>query len=145
MALNSVERHIQAGGLFTFKVAAGQTVKVGQLVEISGDQTVSLASADSKKVIGVVYSGTVGVDGVGTGYVGNNGDVVTVVSLRPIVYLTAGAAITAGSFIKAGTAGKAIAHADGGAYVAGEFKQVVGMAITAASGDGVTFLATLGN
>lgn len=144
MALNSVERHIQAGGLFTFKVAAGQTIKIGQLVEISGDQTVSLAATDSKKVIGVVYSGTVGVDGVTTGYVGNSGDVVTVVTLRPIVYLTAGAAITAGAYLKAGTAGKAVAHADTGTYVAGEFKQVFGIALTAASGDNQVFLAALG-
>lgn len=106
MARNKVEYHIQDGALFTFKVKAGQTVKIGELVEISGDMEVQRAGATSTKVVGVVYSGTVGLDGLNVGYKGDNGDVVTVVVFKPFVYLTAGAAVTAGQPVKSDANGK---------------------------------------
>jgi hypothetical protein len=109
MARNKVEYHIQDGSLHTFKVKAGQTVKIGQLVEIQGDMEVGLPSAlTSQKVIGLVYSGTVGVDGLNVGYQGNNGDVATVIVLKPIVYINAGEALVAGDAVQSSTAGKAV-------------------------------------
>jgi Uncharacterized conserved protein (DUF2190) len=109
MARNKVEYHIQDGSLFTFKVKAGQTVKIGDLVEIQGDMEVGLPSAlTSQKVIGQVYSGTVGIDGLGVGYQGNNGDVATVIVLKPITYVTAGENLVAGDVVQSNTTGKAV-------------------------------------
>jgi hypothetical protein len=108
MARNFVEYHIQEGAFHTFKVSAGQTIRIGQMVEIVGDRTVGVAGAGSTKAIGVVYSGSVGKDGLNTGYVGDEGDVVTVVALKPLVYLEAGEAVTAGDVLVTeanGTAG----------------------------------------
>lgn len=109
MARNKVEKHIQAGAFHTFKVKAGQTVKIGQFVEIQGDMEVGLPSAlTSQKVIGQVYSGTVGLDGVKDGYKGDNGDVATVIVLKPMTYVPAGEALVAGDVFQANTAGKAV-------------------------------------
>lgn len=138
MALNKVEYHVQSGAFFTFKVQAGQTVKIGEIVEIVGDRTVKTAVADSQAPVGVVYSGTVGVDGVTTGYQGNNGDVVTVIVLKPIVYLTAGATVAAGNQLKTGANGTAVP-----ATVATDlYNERVGIAITGAA-SGSKFLALL--
>jgi Uncharacterized conserved protein (DUF2190) len=109
MARNKVEYHIQDGSLHTFKVKAGQTVKIGELVEIQGDMEVGLPSAlASQKVIGQVYSGTVGIDGLSVGYQGNNGDVATVIVLKPITYVTAGENLVAGDVVQSNTTGKAV-------------------------------------
>lgn len=102
MAQNYVEYHIQSGAFHTFKVKAGETVKIGQVVEVTGEREVAVAAADSQKAIGVVYSGSVGVDGINEGYKGDNDDVVTVVALKPLVYLEAGAAVSAGDLLKSG-------------------------------------------
>ncbi|AVO23019.1 hypothetical protein [Bacillus phage Anath] len=103
---NKVELNIPSGALFPFKVQAGQTVKIGQVVEIAGNRAVQVAPADSKKVIGVVYSGTVGIDGINVGYQGDKDDVATVVVMKPMVYLEAGASITAGDLVKSFGTGK---------------------------------------
>lgn len=132
MAQNLVEYHIQDGAIFTFKVKAGQTIKIGQLVTISGDLEVSVAGADAD-VLGVVYGGTVGKDGVGVGFVGNEGDVVSVVVFKPFVYLEAGGAITAGARLTAGASGKAVTGGTG---------QVFAKAIQSAS-NGQRFVAIL--
>ena len=108
MAKNMVEYHIQEGAFHTLKVASGANVKIGQLVTIAGDKTVNVAG-DGDKALGIVYSGTVGIDGVGVGYSGDNGDVATVIVLKPFVYLEAGGAITAGNELKAGANGTAVA------------------------------------
>jgi hypothetical protein len=108
MARNKLERHIQAGAFHTFKVKAGSTLKIGDIVEVSGDLEVTKAGATSTKVIGVVYSGTVGIDGVTDGYQGNNGDVVTVITLKPQVYMTTGGAVTAGQVLKSDANGKIV-------------------------------------
>ncbi|PEZ47033.1 hypothetical protein CN367_11740 [Priestia megaterium] len=108
MARNKVEVHIQDGALFTFKVKAGQTLKIGEVVEISGDEEVQRAGATSTKVIGIVYSGSVGIDGVNVGYKGDNGDVVTVVVMRPQVYIPVGATVTAGQVLKSDANGKVV-------------------------------------
>jgi len=135
MAQNKVEYHIQDGGIFTFKVKAGATVKIGQLVEITGDREVAVPAGLSTKLVGVVYSGTVGIDGVGTGYKGDNGDVVSVVLLKPLVYLTAGDAVTAGAKVSSNASGQAVAT---GATDANK----VAFAITGATA-GNPFLAAL--
>jgi Uncharacterized conserved protein (DUF2190) len=103
---NKVEYHIQDGSLHSFKVQAGQTVKIGEIVEIASDLKVQRAGATSTKVIGVVYSGTVGIDGVNVGYQGDKGDVATVIVLKPLVYMPAGSAVTAGAVVKSDANGK---------------------------------------
>ena len=114
MARNFVEYHIQEGAFHTFKVASGQTVKIGQMVEIVGNRTVGVAGAGSTKAIGVVYSGTVGKDGLNDGYSGDEGDVVTVVALKPLVYLEAGdGGVTAGDILKTDANGNAVALVEG--------------------------------
>lgn len=142
MAQNRVEYHIQDGAIFTFKVKAGQTVKIGEIVELTGDREVQTAAANSQKVVGVAYGGTVGKDGVNVGFKGDEGDVVSVVVFKPFVYLTASGAVTAGSFLKAAAAGKAAVHTDAGTYTVGDGKQVFGMAITGAA-DSAKFIAIL--
>lgn len=134
MARNKIEYHIQEGAFHTFKVQAGQTIKIGQPVTVTGDMMVSLAVADAD-AIGIVYSGTVGLDGVTVGYQGDNGDVVTVIVLKPIVYLTAGAVIKAGDSVSVGSAGKFAKTVAG---------PVVAKALTGATAN-EDFIALLGN
>ncbi|WPF64865.1 head scaffolding protein [Staphylococcus phage MVC_VPHSA2] len=140
MARNKVEYHIQAGSTFTFKVKAGSTLKIGDVVEISGAREVTTAAAGSEKVAGVVYSGTVGVDGVNVGYQGDRGDVVTVIILRPFVYMTASAAIPAGAQLKAAGANK-VAAID---TATDKFTSKIGLAITPASAANDVILVALG-
>lgn len=137
MARNKVEYHIQDGAFHTFKVASGQTLKIGQPVKVTGEMTVSLAG-NGEPAIGVVYSGTVGKDGLNVGYSGNEGDVVTVIVLKPIVYLTAGMAISPGFHIQVGDAGKFI-HRDGTTNTG----EIVGIALTSANAD-EDFICLLG-
>jgi hypothetical protein len=131
---NFVEYHIQEGAFHTFKVDAGQNIKIGQMVAITGDRAVSVAGAGDN-AIGVVYSGTVGLDGLNDGYEGDNGDVVTVIVLKPLVYLEAGGAITAGADLASGANGTVVAG-DGTA-------PKVGTAVAGAT-SGERFLAILG-
>lgn len=138
MARNFVEYHIQEGAFHTFKVNAGETVKIGQLVKVTGDRTVGVADGTGT-TLGVVYSGTVGKDGLNVGYLGDEGDVVTVIVLKPLVYLQAGGAITAGAKIKAGAGGNAVVvdEATGNGY------DNIGVALEAKA-SGERFLAILG-
>ncbi|QFG05160.1 hypothetical protein 056SW001B_17 [Bacillus phage 056SW001B] len=141
MAQNLVEYHIQDGAIFTFKVAAGQTVKIGEFVEISGNQTVSPAADGSTKVVGIVYSGTVGIDGVGVGYSGDQKHVVSVVALKPIVYAKAAGAIAAGDSLQTAGSGKQVATLD--TATATGFEKI-GMALTGASAAGEEVIVMLG-
>lgn len=128
MARNKVEYHIPAGSFHTFKVAATKTLYIGQPVVVTGDMEVDLAGA-GEKVLGIVYSGTVGVDGINSGYKGNDGDVVTVVCLKPLVYLTAGGTVTAGDLVEVDnngnfvtvTSGEPVAIACSGATSSNQF------------------------
>lgn len=133
MARNRVEYFIQEGAFHTFKVNAGETLFIGQPVAVRGDMTVGLANA-GEEAIGIVYSGSVGKDGVNEGYKGNDGDVVTVVLNKPIVYLTAGGAITAGADVEVGAGGKFVEATSG---------KVIAKALTGANADGDTFIAYL--
>jgi len=137
MALNKVEYHIQEGAFHTFKVASGQTIKIGQPVVVTGDMLVSLAGTGAD-AIGIVYSGTVGLDGLTVGYQGDNGDVVTVIVLKPIVYLTAGATVAAGNDVQVGSAGKFV-YSDGTTYTG----VIIGKALSGAVVD-EDFVALLG-
>lgn len=134
MARNFVEYHIQEGALHTFKVDAGQNIKIGQMVKVTADRAVSVAGA-GENAIGVVYSGTVGKDGLNVGYSGDEGDVVTVVVLKPLVYLEAGGAITAGADLEAGANGAVVASAGTAPIVAHALE---------GAGSGERFLALLG-
>jgi len=134
MARNFVEYHIQEGAFHTLKVATGQTVKIGQMVTVTGDRTVSVAGA-GENAIGVVYSGSVGKDGLKVGYVGDEGDVVTVVALKPLVYLEAGGAVKAGDVLASGANGTVVTSPDGSSRVA--------LALEGAN-TGERFLAMLG-
>lgn len=137
MARNKVEYHIQAGAFHTFKVQAGETLFIGQPVAIRGDMTVGLAN-EGEEAIGVVYAGNVAKDGVNEGYKGDDGDIVTVVMNKPIVYLTAGGAIPAGGDIQVGANGKFI-HRDGTTNTGA----VIAKALTTASADGDFVIAYL--
>ncbi|AWC27143.1 hypothetical protein CG478_000960 [Bacillus cytotoxicus] len=140
MAKNFVEHHIQQGGLHTFKVEAGQIVKIGEMVEITANGKVQVAGADSQKVVGVVYSGTVGIDGKNVGYSGDENMVATVVVLKPFVYLEAGATITAGDALKTEAGGKVVKLNT----VAGDTALIkIGLALQGANA-GERFLALLG-
>lgn len=106
MAKNFVEFNIPNGAFHTFKVEAGKVVKIGDVVEITANGKVQVASAGSQKVVGQVYAGSVGVDGRNIGYSGDQNDVATVVVLKPFVYMLAeSATITAGDALKAGSTG----------------------------------------
>lgn len=106
MAKNFVESHIQQGAFHTFKVEAGKVVKIGDVVEITANGKVQVAGAGSQKVVGQVYSGTVGIDGKNVGYSGDENMVATVVVLKPFVYMLAeSTTITAGDALKAGATG----------------------------------------
>ncbi|AGY46816.1 hypothetical protein Blastoid_17 [Bacillus phage Blastoid] len=140
MAQNKVEVHIPHTAFFTFKVAAGQVLKIGDWVELTGDREVSAASAGSKKVVGMVYSGSVGLDGTNDGYKGDNGNVVTVVVNKPLIYATVtdSAPVTAGDSLKV-TSAKRVA-------TLGEtdtLDQKVGMAVTS-GGTGQKIVILLG-
>ncbi|MED4342838.1 hypothetical protein [Bacillus licheniformis] len=142
MAKNFVEHHIQQGGIHSFYVEAGQIVKIGQMVEITANGKVQVAGAGSQKAIGVVYSGTVGIDGKNVGYSGDNGlkgDVASVVVLKPFVYLEASGLITAGDALKC-EAGGTVVKLD---PIADTAMQKVGLALQGANA-GERFLALLG-
>ena len=140
MARNKVEYHIQAGATFTFKVKPDSKLKIGDVVEMSGAREVTNAAYGSEKVVGVVYSGTVGVDGVNVGYQGYRGDVVTVIILRPFVYMTANSAIAAGDHVKAAGSNK-VTKLDS---TTDKFTTRIGLAITPANADNDVILVALG-
>ncbi|RDY72569.1 hypothetical protein DXT76_01110 [Halobacillus trueperi] len=100
MAKNFVEYHTQEGAFHTFHVASGEVVKIGQFVEISGDMEVKPATQDSEKVVGMVYSGTVGVEGREYGYHGDQNHKATVVVLKPFTFAETEANVTAGDSLK---------------------------------------------
>ena len=140
MAKNYIEYHIQEGAMMTYKVDAGENVKIGDFVEVTGDRIVSVASAGSNKVVGQVYSGTVGIDGLNDGYEGDKNHVVTVIALKPYTYVKAGTGgINAGDNLKAGANGSVVKLVEG---TDSEFAKVALAIGSGASGERV--LALLG-
>lgn len=134
MAQNLVEIHVPESANHSFAVAAGANVKIGDFVSLTSDgavEPVATGRANSNKVIGMVYSGTVGVDGVNAGYDGNRGDVVTVIVNKPLVYATVAdsAPVTAGDYLVADSA-KRVATYDPAAATPDTPDMIIGRAIT---------------
>lgn len=127
MAQNRVEVHIPHTAFFTFNIAAGQNLKIGDWVELTGDREVSAATAGSKKVVGMVYAGSVGIDGVNDGFKGDDGNVVTVVVNKPLIYavVTNNAPVAAGDLLKVTSAKRVATLAE-----TDSLDQKVGMAVT---------------
>ncbi|RXF11066.1 hypothetical protein EG878_14515 [Enterococcus faecalis] len=130
MARNKVENHIQPGAFFTFKVNAGETLVPGNIVKITGDREVGAAGA-GEDAIGVVYGGTVGKQS----FVGNDGDVATVVVLKPFIYMTAGGVVAAGDNLQVAANHKVVKVTTG---------VKVAKAVTSAAADGDVIIAMLG-
>lgn len=107
MAQNKVEYHIPRDSRHSLDVQAGQVVKIGDPVKITGDFEVAVAGA-GELAVGVVYGGTVGIDGVNVGFDGDKNHTVTVIVHKPLVYMTAGGAVTAGAKLEVGASGKVV-------------------------------------
>ena len=103
-------------------MTAGAAVTEGQLVELTGAETVGPASAGSTKVIGVALKDAA------------QNEKVTVVT-EGVVEVTAAGAITAGSKVQAAANGQVSAWS---ATAAGDSAKIVGLAITASSQAGDT-------
>lgn len=104
MARNKVEYHIPHHAFFTFAINTGETLVPGDLVKLTGNLTVGAASAAADNVLGVVYAGTVGK----SEYKAADGDKVTVVVNKPLVYLTASAAVVVGAKLVASSKNKVV-------------------------------------
>ncbi|WP_163258426.1 hypothetical protein [Bacillus paranthracis] len=144
MAQNLVEYHIKPDQRLTFKVAAGKECYVGQVVEVAGDMTVQPSGADSAKVLGVVYGGTVGNAGVQglaglpdyvkLGFSGDRKEVVTVITKGNLVYFKQPATpLAAGAKVGADAAGayKAAGAGDSLGIVVSATSKVAGYGILA--------------
>jgi hypothetical protein len=125
------------GAIVTF--TAGAAITKGQPVYISGNMTVSPATARTNKVIGVAVTNA------------SSGSKVSVLMGCPIVYMTAGAAISAGAHVVAG-AGSKVVPADvadqsvnegGTATYTFSASFIVGIALEAASADGDVILVAV--
>lgn len=110
---------VYAEGRFV-KATAGAAITAGQLVELTGDETVAPASAGSTKVLGVAMMDAAA------------NELVTVIT-EGVVEVTASGAISAGSKVAADAGGKIKAWS---AAAAGDSAKIVGLAITSAAADG---------
>ena len=99
---------------------AGAAISMGQPVYISGDMTVSPATAVTDKVIGVAVTNQATV-----------GKQVSVLMGCPIVYMIASAAITVGNHVAAASGGQIV-----GVTGAGTLSYLIGIAVEGASGVG---------
>lgn len=116
-----------------FTVASGQSVTKGQVVVLNTNGTIQPSEGVSRLAIGVALKN------------GNAGEAIPV-ALRGIVRVTAGGAISLGSFVTSGAGGKVLAFADfdapatyGEAAMQAELNKigaVIGVALDAASADG---------
>jgi hypothetical protein len=100
------------GDIVTF--TAGATITKGQLVKVSGAMTVSPAAAATDAVIGVAVTNST-----------STGKVSVIVGC-PIVYVTAGGAISAGAVVGSDASGNAVAVSTAG-------NRALGIALEAAS------------
>jgi len=98
--------------------AVGAAVTKGQPVYISGDMTVSPATAVTDKVIGVAVTSQATV-----------GKQVSVLMGCPIVYMTASAAIAVGIYVAATTGGQIV-----GVSTFGTYSCLIGVAVEGAAG-----------
>lgn len=112
---------VYAEGRFV-KATAGAAITAGQLVELTGDETVAPASADSTTVLGVAMKDAAA------------NELVTVIT-SGVVEVTASGAISAGAKVAADAGGKVKAWS---ASAAGDSAKIVGVALTSAAADGDT-------
>lgn len=96
---------------------ASATVTADQLLEVTGDGTVGPAGAASTAVVGVALASAA------------SGAPVRMLCFGPVLSITSTGAITAGAKLAAGAAGVVATIG------AGTFQQVVGTALTTASGN----------
>lgn len=135
MAQNRLEYHIKPDQRLTFSVKAGTTLYAGDVVEITGDMEVGPAGAESAKVLGVVYGGTVGNSAIPTfvgmpndiniGFSGDRKEKVTVILKSNLIYFKQpGTALAAGDAVGAGA---------NGTYAAAGAGDVLGKVVSATS------------
>ena len=110
---------VYAEGRFV-KATAGAAITAGQLVELTGDETVAPASAGSTKVLGVAMKDAAA------------GELVTVIT-EGVVEVTAAGAVSAGSKVQAAANGQVSAWS---ATAAGDSAKLVGVALTSAAAAG---------
>jgi hypothetical protein len=111
---------------------AGAAISKGQPVYVSAAMTVSPAAARTDKVIGVAVTNA------------SSGQKVSVLMGCPIVYMTAGAAISAGAHVVAGTGSKVVpadvadqpVNEGGTSTYTFSASFIVGIALETASADG---------
>jgi len=133
MARNRVEYHIPVDCTHSLDVQAGQVVKIGEPVKITGNFQVARAGA-GELAVGVVVGGTVGINGVSPGFEGDKKHTATVVIQKPLVHMVVGGAVTAGTKVEVGTAGKLVANATG---------EPIGIAVSGATADGQSIVVAL--
>jgi hypothetical protein len=117
----------------SFTASATSAISKGQVLAIGNDGTVAPAGAGSRYVVGVALNNATA------------GGLVTV-AVRGVVWVTAGGAITAGTYVKSAAGGKVVAWADydfASTYSdtdaeaqAQKTQQILGIALDSASADG---------
>jgi len=110
------------GSIVTFN--AGAAITKGQLVKVTGAMTVQPAAAATDAVIGVAVSSA------------SSGSKVPVIIGCPIVYVTAGGAISAGAAVGSDSSARAVAVATAG-------NRALGIALEAASAAGDVILVAV--
>jgi len=110
------------GDIVTF--TAGATITKGQLVKVSGAMTVSPAAAATDAVIGVAVTNST-----------STGKVSVIVGC-PIVYVTAGGAVSAGAAVGSDSSARAVAVTTAG-------NRALGIALEAASAAGDVILVAV--
>jgi hypothetical protein len=110
------------GDIVTF--TAGAAVTKGQLVKVTGSMTVGPAAATTDAVIGVA---------VGSASAGSK---VSVIMGCPIVYVTAGGAVSAGAVVTSDASARAVASTTAG-------DRILGIALESASATGDVILVAI--
>jgi hypothetical protein len=103
---------------------AGAAITKGQLVKVSGAMTVSPAAAATDAVIGVAVTNA------------SSGSKVSVIVGCPIVYVTAGGAVSAGAAVGSDSSARAVAVTTAG-------NRALGIALEAASAAGDVILVAV--
>jgi len=110
------------GSIVTF--TAGAAITKGQLVKVTGPMTVSPAAAATDAVIGVAVSSA------------TSGSKVAVIIGCPIVYVTAGGAVSAGAVVGSDASARAVAVTTAG-------NRALGYALESASAAGDVILVAV--
>ena len=110
------------GDIVTF--TAGAAVTKGQLVKVTGSMTVGPAAATTDAVIGVAVGSA------------SSGSKVPVIMGCPIVYVTAGGAVSAGAVVTSDASARAVASTTAG-------DRILGIALESASATGDVILVAI--